>query len=161
VLIAQAIACRPSLIIADEPTTALDAATQLETILLLRSLQQKLKLALLLISHHPGVLVPSVQRILVMYGAQIVEEGPAHEVLGSPLHPYTKALMQCGMTSRPHDYLTPPLCSIPGDPPRPEALPVGCAFAPRCTERMEVCESRLPGGVQPAMGRRVWCFKHG
>jgi peptide/nickel transport system ATP-binding protein len=160
VVIAQAIACHPDLIIADEPTTALDAAAQLEIIALLQSLQQKLKLALVLITHNPAVLIPLVQRILVMYAGQIVEDGPARQVLDRPLHPYTNGLLQCGRATLPQGPRPRSLASIPGEPPNLAALSAGCAFAPRCPERMDVCQSRPPVETQPEKARRVRCFKY-
>jgi oligopeptide/dipeptide ABC transporter ATP-binding protein len=160
VAIAQAIACHPALIIADEPTTALDAAVQLEIIALLRSLQQKLNLALILITHDPAVLIPTVHRILVIYAGRVVEEGPAQQVLQSPLHPYTQGLLQCGLAPAPQDSEVRPLASIPGEPPNLAALPAGCAFAPRCPERMDVCVGSQPEETQPEKARRVRCFKY-
>lgn len=160
VVIAQAIACHPALIIADEPTTALDAAVQVEIITLLQSLQQKLNLALILITHDPAVLIPSVHRILVMYAGRVVEEGPARQVLEKPLHPYTQGLLQCGWAGLPRDSPVRPLACIPGAPPTLAALPAGCAFAPRCQERMDVCGIRPPGETYPEKARRVRCFKY-
>ena len=160
VVLAQAIACQPALIIADEPTTALDTAIQVEIIALLRSLQQKLNLALILITHDPAVLIPIVRRILVMYAGRVVEDGPIQQVFDEPLHPYTKGLLQCKLTSLPQDSQSRPLAAIPGEPPNLAALPAGCAFAPRCPDRMDVCESRPPDETQVEKARCVRCFKY-
>jgi oligopeptide/dipeptide ABC transporter ATP-binding protein len=160
VVIAQAIACGPTLIIADEPTTALDAAVQMEIIALLRNLQQQLNLAVILITHNPGVLTPIAHRILVMYAGRIVEEGPTRDVLQNPLHPYTRGLLQCGLAALPTDSPPRPLAAIPGEPPNLTALPAGCPFAPRCSERMDVCDIHAPGEMHPGNLRRVWCFKY-
>lgn len=160
VVIAQAIACHPDIIIADEPTTALDAAAELEVLALLQSLQRELNLALVLITHKPTLLIPIAHRIMVMYAGRIIEEGPAQQVLGQPLHPYTKGLLQCGSATAPQGFPMRPLATIPGEPPNLAALPVGCAFAPRCPERMEVCGSHPPAESHPGNARRVWCFKY-
>ena len=159
VVIAQAIACRPALIIADEPTTALDATVQADILDLLRDLQAKLKLGLILITHDPTLLKSTVQRILVMYAGRIIEDGPAVEVLSRPAHPFTQALLQCQLATSPQG---PPsrFVAIPGEPPNLAALPAGCSFAPRCLERMDVCDSRPPVATLQECGRRVWCYKH-
>lgn len=159
VLIAQAIACGPDLIIADEPTTALDPVVQLQILALLRELQAKLKLGLLLITHDPAVLMSTAQRILVMYAGRIVEEGPAKELLGHPAHPFTRALLQCRPVTLWEDRLRR-LPTIPGEPPDLAALPTGCAFAPRCPDRMDTCDSRSPREVHQDSARRVWCHKY-
>lgn len=159
VVIAQAIACHPALIIADEPTTALDAATGAEIMALLQSLRQELGLAILLISHDPAVLAPIAQRILVFYAGRIVEEGPTREILASPLHPYTQGLLRCGWAMAPGSP-EQPLTSLPGEPPNLAALPVGCAFAPRCAERMEICDNHPPAAAHPERARHVWCCKY-
>lgn len=161
VVIAQAIACHPALIIADEPTTALDAVVQLEILALLKSLREKLQLALLLITHHPGVLAQAVDRVLVMYAGRIVEEGPTQQVFQNPLHPYTQGLMQSGLRGHLEGDHRKPLNSIPGEPPDLARLPAGCAFEPRCPGRMEVCRAREPEEFLPENSRRVACFKYG
>ncbi len=160
VVIAQAIACQPALLIADEPITALDAVVQVEIIELLRTLQKQLNLALILITHTPAILFPIAHRVLVMYAGRIIEQGPAHEVLGAPLHPYTRELLKCGLDVLSRESAVRPLASIPGEPPNLAALPMGCAFAPRCSDRMEVCEARAPAESHPEKSRDVWCFKY-
>lgn len=160
VVIAQAIACRPALIIADEPTTALDAVTQTEILTLLKTLQTKLQMALLFISHDPGALERVVDRILVMYAGRLVEEGPTYDVLLEPLHPYTRGLLRAwpGTTgAQKHRQLLP---VIPGEPPDLAHLPVGCVFEPRCPEGRSSCRTRIPEDSQPEAFRRVACFNY-
>ncbi len=160
VAIAQAMACGPGLVIADEPVASLDAVLQFEFINLLQSLQKRLNLALMLITHTPAILVSIAHRILVMYAGRIIEQGPAREILEAPLHPYTQGLLKCELDLLPQDAGSWPLASIPGEPPNPKALPMGCAFAPRCSDRMEVCEARAPAESHPEKSRDVWCFKY-
>jgi oligopeptide/dipeptide ABC transporter ATP-binding protein len=159
VVIAQAIAGRPALIIADEPTTALDTAVQLEIVALMRELQTKLGLALILIAHDPGVLMPVVQRIVVMYAGRIVEDGSTQQVLTAPSHPYTQSLLQCRLAALPQDRQAR-LTAIQGEPPDLAALAAGCVFAPRCPDRMDVCDSRPPVETRREGAQRVWCFKY-
>ena len=160
VVIAQAVACRPALIIADEPTSALDAATQTEILTLLKTLQAKLEMALLLISHDPGALENVVDRILVMYAGRLVEEGPAYDVLLEPLHPYTRGLLRAwpGTTRvQNHRELLP---VIPGDSPDLARLPVGCAFESRCPDGRSLCRTSIPEESRPEASRRVACFNY-
>ncbi len=158
VVIAQALACRPALVIADEPTAALDATTEKEVLELLGRLKRRLGTAFLYISHDPQVLSSIADRLLVMYAGRLVEEGPRDRVLGAPLHPYTEALLGCrppaGTAERGR-----PLPVIPGSAPSPQDLPPGCRFAPRCSERLERCTEDDPEEVRRGR-RRVWCFLH-
>ncbi|HWX54033.1 MAG TPA: ABC transporter ATP-binding protein [Verrucomicrobiae bacterium] len=160
VAIAQAIACHPALIIADEPTTALDTATQMDILTLLKGLQEKLQVAFLLISHNPDELKHFVDRILVMYAGRVIEEGPVHEVIQSPLHPYTRGLLG----ARPSAGLSAdhkrPLAVIPGEPPDLADLPAGCAFEGRCSEGRRICRMQKPEEVRPEVSRRVACFNY-
>jgi oligopeptide/dipeptide ABC transporter ATP-binding protein len=160
VAIAQAIACEPALIIADEPTTALDAAVRMEIIELLRSLQRRLNAALMLITHEPAVLRPIAGRILVMYAGRIVEDGPAELVLDAPLHPFTQALLNCEWPASPAGFQPGRFEGIPreSDGLRPQSI--GCAFAPRCPYRMDRCEFKPPAETRVETSRRVWCFKY-
>jgi peptide/nickel transport system ATP-binding protein len=160
VVIAQAVACHPSLIIADEPTTALDATTQGEILTLLKALQAKLQLALLLISHDPDALEQFVERILVMYAGRLVEEGPTKKVMENPCHPYTRALLQTRLrkgVSENHKRLLP---TIPGEPPDLTNLPQGCAFANRCPDTKNICRARKPDAFYVEPSRRVECFNY-
>lgn len=156
VAIAQAIACRPPLLIADEPTTALDVATQVEIFALLKELKEKLHLAMLLITHDPWPLAQLVDRILVMYAGRLVEEGPCGPVIEHPLHPYTQGLLR----SRPAGSRTHLLPSIPGDPPDLTQPLQGCSFASRCPEKMDICQTCLPAQFRPEESRHVACFKY-
>lgn len=160
VVIAQAIACRPALLIADEPTTALDACAQVEILALLRDLQVKMGLSLILITHDPAALTSTVQRIVVMYAGRIVEDGPADQVLAGPCHPFTQGLLRCGLSTSPENFPARRLASLPGEPPNLGALPTGCAFAPRCPERLPVCDFQSPAETHREQMRRVWCFKY-
>jgi oligopeptide transport system ATP-binding protein len=161
VLIAQAIACGPSLIVADEPTASLDPTTQQEILQLFRTLQQKLGLAMILITHNPALLAGLADRILILYAGRVAEVGPTAQVLASPQHPYATALLRClpshfaeGQTARKTK-----LRVIPGDPPDPSLHVPGCQFEPRCTERMEVCKGNEPSATALSTIHDVSCFK--
>jgi oligopeptide/dipeptide ABC transporter ATP-binding protein len=138
-MIAMALAARPKLLIADEPTTALDVTVQKQILDLLDRLRRELGLALLFITHDLGVVAKVADRVAVMYAGRIVEEGPVRTVLGSPLHPYTQGLLAASPTLE-RKGLTP----IPGNVPQLRDLPLGCAFAPRCSFRRAECEQRMP-----------------
>jgi oligopeptide transport system ATP-binding protein len=142
VLIAGALLCRPALLVADEPTTALDVTVQAEILALLRELQAQMGMALLLISHDLDVVAEVCERLLVMYAGRAVESGPAAPLLAAPRHPYTRGLL----ASRPR-LDTPrgaPLRPIMGQPPDPARLPAGCAFRPRCAEAVAACAAQVP-----------------
>jgi oligopeptide/dipeptide ABC transporter ATP-binding protein len=158
VVIAQAIACRPALIIADEPITALDFKTRAEILTLLKALQTSLQLALLLISHDPGDLEQIVDRILVMYAGRVVEEGSAQQVRQEPLHPYTRGLLQARPSGTRQNHSR--LAVIPGEPPNLANLPAGCAFEARCPDAREICRMRRPEDFHPQASRRVACFNY-
>jgi oligopeptide/dipeptide ABC transporter ATP-binding protein len=162
VLIAQAIACGPAVVIADEPTASLDPATQMEILGVFRTLREKLGLAMIFITHNPALLSGFADRVLVLYGGRVAELGPAATVLASPRHPYTKALFaslpavleESGTARRKR------LPVIPGDS-SPSSLPrQGCCFEPRCTERMDICREREPGVVNVSAAHTVSCFKY-
>ena len=154
VLLAQALVSRPALVIADEPFTALDAPRVLELAALFERLRLRLGTAFLLISHSPGVLARVAAEILVMYAGRIVERGAPAEVLCRPLHPYTAGLLR---SFQPHDGR---LYSVPGSPPRAGDAGAGCAFEPRCDERMERCRGETPGEETVGEARSVRCFKY-
>jgi len=161
VLIAQAIACGPSLVIADEPTASLDPTTQQEILQLFRNLQQKLGLALILITHNPALLAGFADRTLILYAGRVAEVGPTAQLLASPRHPYTAALLRClpshfaeGQSARKTK-----LRVIPGDPPDLSLHAPGCQFEPRCTERMEVCKGNEPSATALSTLHDVSCFK--
>ena len=142
VLIAGALLCRPALLIADEPTTALDLTVQAEILALLQELQAQMGMALLLISHDLDVVAEVCERLLVMYAGRVVESGPAAQLLAAPRHPYTRGLL----ASRPRLDTLPgtPLRPIAGQPPDPARLPAGCAFRPRCPDAVAVCAVQVP-----------------
>jgi oligopeptide/dipeptide ABC transporter ATP-binding protein len=160
VVLARALACRPALLLADEPTSSLDAATRAEWRVLLASLQRRLGLAVLLVSHDLASIAAVAGRALVMYAGRVVEAGTSAQVFGSPLHPYTRGLLRAfpGALAAAH---RAPLVGIPGAPPDPARLPAGCAFEPRCAERLPACAGRPPGPVSPAESRQVRCFSYG
>jgi len=163
VLIAQAIACGPSLVVADEPTASLDPTTQQDILGLFRTLREKLKLSLILITHNPALLAGLADRILVLYAGRVVEIGPAEQVLTSPKHPYTLALLQS--MPRGHDKdaknRKSRLPVIPGEAPNLAVLANGCRFESRCTDRMDQCTKREPAEVVVSEAHAVACFKYG
>ena len=163
VLIAQALACRPALVIADEPTAQLDAILQSEILALLKELKERLRIALLLISHNPGTLVGLADRVMVMYAGRVVEEGSLDQIFRNPLHPYTQGLLRSipKPYSRSFASHEKRLHSIAGSPPDLARLPHGCPFEPRCPDKMEICTTREPEEVQAEDSRRVCCFKYG
>jgi oligopeptide/dipeptide ABC transporter ATP-binding protein len=138
-LIAMSLAAGPRLLIADEPTTALDVTVQKQILELLARLRGALGLALLFITHDLGVVAQVADRVAVMYAGRIVEEGPVAEVLGQPRHPYTEGLLRAAPRLEPGK-----LMPIPGAVPRLDALPPGCAFAPRCPYWRDACDAGVP-----------------
>ena len=156
VLIAMALACKPSLVIADEPTTALDVTIQAEILDLLAGLRARRGMALLLITHDLGVIAETADRVAVMYAGRIVETGPVRAIFREPQHPYTRALLASIPGGRPGSRLR----AIDGSVPLLGALPPGCAFTPRCPDRFDPCSSAPPPvyGVGPEHGAR--CYLH-
>ncbi len=138
-MIAMALAARPKLLIADEPTTALDVTVQQQILLLLDTLRRDLQLSLLFITHDLGVVAKVADQIAVLYAGRIVEAGPVEKVLTAPQHPYTQGLLAASPTLD-RKKLTP----IPGTVPQLTKLPPGCAFAPRCSFRREECDQAVP-----------------
>jgi len=155
-LIAAAISCKPSLLIADEPTTALDVTIQAEILDLLRDMREQFGLALLLITHDLGVVAHLADRIAVMYAGRIVEEGPTAAVLSQPAHPYTRGLLASLPGAAPGTRLK----AIPGSVPDLSALPAGCAFAPRCGDREPRCDERPPERTALSADRHTRCYLH-
>jgi oligopeptide transport system ATP-binding protein len=142
VMIAIALACDPAVLIADEPTTALDVTIQAQILALLAELKRSRGMAMALITHDLGVVAGVADRVAVMYGGRIVELGSVNQVLKSPQHPYTRALL----ASMPRLDVpeTARLAAIAGQPPNPRSLPAGCAFHPRCDIATEICGKRRP-----------------
>ena len=138
VMIAMALACNPSLVIADEPTTALDVMVQAQVLQLLKALQRELGLAMLFITHDLSVLVEVADRIAIMYAGRIIEEGPAESVFREPAHPYTKALAGAFPEIGDARFRGKP-SGLGGDPPDPQHIPSGCPFHPRCAEAVAAC----------------------
>ena len=155
VMIAAALACRPSLLIADEPTTALDVTIQAQILALLQELQREMGMAVILITHDLGVVAQMVDRVMVMYGGRVAEEGTVEQVFGRPLHPYTRLLLE-SIPSLDHERERLP--SIPGMVPTLAEMPPGCRFHPRCPQAMAVCRERIPPAVEPEPGHRAACF---
>ncbi len=156
-MIALALACRPQLLLADEPTTALDATVQIQILLLLRELQRELGLSVIFVTHDIGAAVEVADRIAVMYAGRIVEEGPAATLLRAPRHPYTLALLK----SRASGALPKGtrLETIAGSPPDLTALPAGCAFSDRCRMVQDACKTTRPEISWLAAGHSVRCLR--
>jgi peptide/nickel transport system ATP-binding protein len=150
-MIAGALACSPALVVADEPTTALDVTTQLQILTLLRSLTEEFGIAMLFVTHDLGVVAELCDAITVMYAGQTVETGRTDEVLAAPQHPYTQALLAC------HPDRSGALIGIQGLVPSPLAPPPGCRFSPRCSYAQGQCSRRSPRLVKEASGRFVSC----
>jgi oligopeptide transport system ATP-binding protein len=142
VMIAMALLCEPDLLIADEPTTALDVTVQAQILHLFRALKAHTKSAIVLITHDLGVVAGLCDRVLVMYGGRVVEEAPVAEMFAAPKHPYTQGLLKC--MPRLDQLLDTELEAIPGQPPNLQSLPAGCAFAERCVHAMEKCRTTRP-----------------
>ncbi len=162
ILIAQAIACGPSVVIADEPTASLDPTTQMEILGVFRTLRKNLGLAMIFITHNPALLGGFADRVLVLYAGRIVELGPAEKVLASPRHPYTRSLFQAipPFLSETHSAHKKKLAAIPGDSLASSLPREGCPFEPRCPERMDVCKSQEPGLVKLSEAHVVSCFRY-
>jgi len=162
IAIAQAVACRPPLLIADEPTSKLDATLQAEILALLLQIRRQHGTAILVIGHDPTLFAGFADRIAVMYAGRIVEVGSSAEIFGRPLHPYTQALVRIAASSVVAGSRTRVrLPAIEGESPDPACIPVGCRFQPRCSERMDICSRRYPREFVPEPSRPVNCFKYG
>jgi peptide/nickel transport system ATP-binding protein len=157
VMIAMALACNPSLVIADEPTTALDVMVQAQVLQLLKSLQRELGLAMLFITHDLSVLVEVADRIAIMYAGRIVEQGPAEAVFHDPAHPYTKALAGAFPEIGDTRFRGKP-SGLGGDPPDPQHVPPGCSFHPRCAEAIGVCPTLDVDLWEAGEERRAACI---
>src|SRR3954465_7306140 len=158
VMIAMALACRPQLVIADEPTTALDVMVQAQILALLSGLVRELEVGMLIISHDLSVLADVCDRVAVMYAGRIVESGTAEQVFSHPLHPYAAALSGAfPRVGDPRARYSP--AGLPGDPPDPRNLTPGCSFAPRCPRAAEEGLTAEPPPVTYADGRHAACVR--
>lgn len=155
VVIAIALACDPKILIADEPTTALDVTIQAQILDLMRELQKKIRTSIIIITHNLGVVANIADRVAVMYGGKIVESADVEELFFHPCHEYTKALLQ----SIPREHQKERLKSIPGTPPDLMDPPKGCPFAARCEETMYICKERMPAPYDCGTGHRACCWK--
>jgi oligopeptide/dipeptide ABC transporter ATP-binding protein len=156
VMIAMALSTRPEILIADEPTTALDVTIQAQILSLLRDLQRDRGTAILLITHDLGIVNELADRVAVMYAGRLVEVADRKALLGDPLHPYTQGLLRSiPARSLPGERLP----EIRGVVPTADQWPAGCRFSTRCPLRFEPCEDVFPEEIQPAAGRRVWCHE--
>jgi peptide/nickel transport system ATP-binding protein len=155
-MIALALSCRPALLLADEPTTALDATVQIQILMLLRSLQQELGMATIFVTHDIGVACEVADRIAVMYAGRFVETGPVADVIAAPAHHYTAGLLRSTVNAATRGTR---LASIPGGPPDLADLPPGCGFGPRCSAHEAACDRAIPPLVSIAANRAVRCLR--
>ncbi len=157
-MIALALACRPKVLLADEPTTALDATVQIQILLLLRELQRELGMAVIFVTHDIGVAVEISDRVAVMYAGRIVESGSLRDVVKTPAHPYTRGLLSSTMRGAQRGKK---LEAIPGSPPRLDNVPTGCAFLPRCSHVTGACSVEPLPLTQSGSGHFVRCVNAG
>jgi len=156
VMIAIALACQPRLLIADEPTTALDVTIQAQILDLLMDLRDELGMAVIVITHNMGVIAQTADRVMVMYAGRVVEEAPVERLFDQPLHPYTRGLLDC-VPSLEQD--TQRLIAIPGGLPDPAARPPGCRYAPRCALRIDQCAAAIPPLRDLAAQHQAACIR--
>jgi len=161
VMIAMALSCDPELLIADEPTTALDVTIQAQIMELLASLQQRLGLAILLITHDLGVVAEFCERVVVMYTGRVVEEAPVSQLFSNPSHPYTRGLLKSLPSVSKGDTSVTRLPTIKGMVPSLTELPSGCKFNPRCPDVMDICFGREPALMPVAPLQSARCYLHG
>jgi peptide/nickel transport system ATP-binding protein len=157
IMIGLSLILNPELIIADEPTNSLDVIVEAHFLELLKRLQKEYRLTILLITHNMGIVAQLADRVAVMYAGRIIEEGKVVDLFDEPLHPYTRGLLSSIPNIR-IDQMH--LYTMPGSPPDLTDLPPGCAFHPRCPERMDVCDKKRPVGIR-SDGRAVECFLYG
>ena len=157
-MIAMALACNPRLLIADEPTTALDVTIQAQILELMKKLKVEMNAAVMLITHNLGVVAETCQRVIVMYAGKVVEEGDVYSIFEDPKHPYTVGLLKSipSLESKGEK-----LESIPGMVPNPLNMPKGCRFAPRCNKAMKICQEKQPELTILGEERTVRCFLYG
>lgn len=157
VMIAMALACNPKLLIADEPTTALDVTIQAQILDLLRELQQETGMAILLITHDLGIVAETANELVVMYAGQKAEQGPVKEIFAGPMHPYTRGLFASLPALQPHKQR---LYTIRGSVPAATAFPQGCRFHPRCPYAMDRCKTDAPPFIENSRGHGAACWLH-
>ena len=157
IMIAMALACDPALVLADEPTTALDVTIQAQILELMKALKREINTAVLLITHDLGVMAETCDRVAVMYAGSVVENGPVTAVLRRPRHPYTQGLLRTIPNDVAQDQ---PLFSIRGQVPSLLQPPIGCAFAPRCDQAMPECAETVPPQYGLEVDHHVACFLH-
>jgi len=157
VMIAMALVCDPKVLIADEPTTALDVTIQAQILQLMKDLNERLNTAVIMITHDLGVVAETCERVVVMYGGQVVEEGPVKLIFNDPQHPYTKGLIQSVPDMR---FKKQRLYSIPGNVPKPGSVRTGCRFAARCEFAFEQCRVENPNLYQTSPEHKTRCFLH-
>ncbi|NTF91293.1 ABC transporter ATP-binding protein [Agrobacterium rhizogenes] len=156
-MIAMALSCNPKVLLADEPTTALDATVQIQILLLIRELQAEYGLSVIFVTHDIGVAAEVADRIAVMYAGRIVEEGTVSDIINQPKHPYTRGLLGARVElAHGRDRLV----TIPGSPPDLANMPPGCAFAPRCSQVSDACRSRVPDLVGQGGTGQVACLQY-
>ncbi|EKF16919.1 ABC transporter ATP-binding protein [Nitratireductor pacificus] len=156
VMIAMALACAPKLLLADEPTTALDVTIQAQVLELLQHLQGELDMAVVLITHDLGVVAEYTHRVVVMYAGRIVEEAPVADLFAAPQHPYTELLLK---SMPPLDEDLHRLLAIPGSVPSPTEMPTGCRFAPRCPYAQNICRETEPAMIRESPARAAACWR--
>jgi peptide/nickel transport system ATP-binding protein len=163
IALAQALACQPALVIADEPTASLDANTTSEILSLLGRLRQRVQTAFLLISHDFSILTKLSDRIMIMYAGRVVEQASRFEIFRDPLHPYTRALFRCSLSQTSNDQEVGKcrMPTIPGRPPDPNGIALGCDFENRCPDRMNICHTRVPEEMHVSQAHTVRCFQFG
>ncbi len=157
VMIAMALACHPKLLIADEPTTALDVTIQAQILDLIKNLQRELGMSVLLITHDLGVVAEIAQRIIVMYAGNIMEKGTTQQIFSNPMHPYTAGLLECIPQGRRGT--DGELKSIPGNVPNPLNFPAGCRFQTRCQHAEEICKLYSPTLIDIGEGHQIACWQ--
>jgi len=159
VMIASALACNPKILIADEPTTALDVTIQAQILELMHKLMEESNTAVILITHNLALVAEHMKRVIVMYAGQVVEKGPVDEVIDHPFHPYTKGLFRSiPRMSDDFSEMKRKLYEIPGVVPSLTSPPVRCIFFPRCSRRMKICEQEVPEMKDVGLDHHVWCW---
>jgi oligopeptide/dipeptide ABC transporter ATP-binding protein len=155
-MIAMALSCRPQILFADEPTTALDVTIQAQILQLIKDLQAEFGMGLIMVTHDLGVVAETVDRVVVMYGGRVMEEGPVQDIFDAPAHPYTRALLHSmpGQTSGRQR-----LVEIPGASPNPAHPPTGCPFHPRCDQADAKCAAEAPAFAAIAPARHAACWR--